>query len=708
MKNKFNICYIIINKNEGESFFLRTSNYLLKLSPLLERINNLPISIPELLCEKEEKIKIRISGIYPGRVIYFVEDYSEIENLPYVFKVAFVDERFANPVKKRDNILYISINQDIIMDNTLSFENINIDALRNFFFSKIKEQDSVYTDLPDTYKREHIETDISIDENISTFCNIKTLESINLFFNPKAIYYKDKNENIETSINIINHIKSEITKNMHIELSIPSADYLITDFTIDLEYSINAKKYSKHALMKNKTIDYELISESISYAKTTTNIDSSHYNNYITEYRNELYFNSLISSIYASSTLTPEIKLRICNNDLFSLVSDIGKNIRTDNISKTQKMMKTFSSKVIDKSDTMFDYFSKTSNKQIKIISNFPLEWTNVNGLPLMIRHNTSRIFNTPGFIKQNILLHNNDVSISLDSFKKILVISSFKAGERISNDIKNELHRVIKECNDPSISSAVNEKLSKNGSYIPNFEMEVIFKDVTNKNELVDSLNSFKFALVIFDMHGGHDYDGHGFLELSGEVLYPYELMGLANIPPIVVLSACDTSPADRNHFNAANAFLCAGAKTVLASTYPILSRDAAVYIGRLYKRLRYYLPERILSAKKSLRWSEFITGLNRRVYFDYFLMYIFKKYKINNNSILIELRDCINIALENNPHNFLDGIYYFFENLTNLSEDKIRDELNNHFLFAECLNYVQIGSPEKVLISAEDISRE
>ncbi|MCT2499625.1 CHAT domain-containing protein, partial [Klebsiella pneumoniae] len=626
-----------------------SSNYLLKLSPLLEKINNLPISIPELLCEKEEKIKIRISGIYPGRIIHFIEDYNEIENLPYVFKVVFIDERFTKAVKKCGTILYISINKDIAIENTLSHEEINIDVLRNFFFSKIKEQDSVYTDLPDTYKREHIETDIKIDENISTFCNIKTLESINLFFNPKAICNKDKNENIETSINLINKIKNKITSNMHIELSIPSVDYLITDFTIDLEYSINAKKYSKHALMRNQTIDYELISDSISYAKTSTDIDSSHYNNQIAEYQNELYFNSLISSIYASSTLTPEIKIRICNNDLFSLVSDIGKNIRNSNISKIQKMMKTFSSKVIDKSDTMFDYFSKTSNKQIKIISNFPLEWTNVNGLPLMIRHNTSRIFNTPGFIKQNILLNNNEVSISLDSFKKILVISSFKAGERISNDIKNELHRVIKECNDPSINSVVNEKVSKKGSYIPNFEMEVIFKDVTNKNELVDSLNSFKFALVIFDMHGGHDYDGHGFLELSGEILYPYELMGLANIPPIVVLSACDTSPADRNHFNAANAFLCAGAKTVLASTYPILSRDAAIYIGRLYKRLRYYLPERILFTKTSLRWSEFITGLNRRVYFDYFLMYIFRKYKINDKSILIELRNYINIALEN-----------------------------------------------------------
>ncbi len=85
-------------------------------------------------------------------------------------------------MKKCGTILYISINKDIAIENTLSHEEINIDVLRNFFFSKIKEQDSVYTDLPDTYKREHIETDIKIDENISTFCNIKTLESINLFF----------------------------------------------------------------------------------------------------------------------------------------------------------------------------------------------------------------------------------------------------------------------------------------------------------------------------------------------------------------------------------------------------------------------------------------------------------------------------------------------------------------------------------------------
>ncbi|KHS67097.1 hypothetical protein QT13_15000 [Pectobacterium brasiliense] len=283
MKNKFNICYIIIDKNEEESFFLRSSKHLIKLSPVLERINNLPISIPELLCEKEEKIKIRVSSIYPGRVIHFIEDYNEIESLPYIFKVVFIDKKFTSTAKERDDILYISINQDITIENILFHEELTIDVLRDFFFSRIKEQDPVYADLPDTYKNEQIETDINIDENIFTICNIKTLESINLFSNPKFIYDRDRNKNIETSIDLINTIKDKITKNMHIELSIPSADYLITDFTIDLEYSINVKKYSKHTLMRKKTIDYELIYGSISYAKTTTDIDRQHNNNYISK-----------------------------------------------------------------------------------------------------------------------------------------------------------------------------------------------------------------------------------------------------------------------------------------------------------------------------------------------------------------------------------------------------------------------------------------
>jgi len=707
VENKFNICYIIMCKNEGNSPFLSTSKYLLRKTSVLDKINNLPISIPELLCGKEEKLRIRLTNIYPGRIIHFIDDYNSIENLPYTFKVVFIDEEFANLNNKQDDILYVSISENMSNENVIFFEELAIDELRNFFFSKIFKLHSIYADISDEYLYGKIGTDINVDESIFTFCNIKTLESMNVDLKNRSTNNKEENrKNIEKSINIINYIKSKIRKNMKMGILIPRADYLISDFTIDVEYSINTRKYSKHNLRKSETKDCDLVHNSIIFAKNNTEIDGLHDNIYIDEYKSELYFNSLILSMYASSTLTPEIKIKICNNDLFTLVSDIGVKIRKQDIQKIQKMIKKFSNIVIEKSETMFDYFSDKLNNQIKIVSNFPLEWTNVNGLPLMIRHNVSRVFNSPGFIKQNILLNDEQFSISLDSFKKILVISSFKSGDYISNDIKRELNRVMGELRGANIKSLINEKELNENIYCPDFEIEIIFKDVTNKNELIDSLNSFNFPLVIFDMHGGHDSDGYGFLELAGEKLDPYELIGVANIPPIVVLSACDTSPADRNHFNVANAFLCAGAKTVLASTYPILSKDAAVYVGRLYKRLRLYLPERILSVERSLRWSEFITGLNRRVYFEYFLKYIFKKYKITDVNKLRKLSSLINEALENEPEHFLDGIFYYFEELTDLSRKQINDELSEYFLFAECMNYVQIGSPEKILIHAADMS--
>ncbi|MBW3730720.1 CHAT domain-containing protein [Aeromonas dhakensis] len=703
MKNKFNICYMIINQNEGEKPFLTSSNYLHKISPLLELINNLPISIPELLCQKEERIRIRLSNIYPGRVIHLINSQDDISKYSYLYKVVFVD-KLVKIEGKDENILYVTISEGIT-DNSLFFGSLTVNDLRSFYFSKIKKLDDVYTDLPDTYKHEQINTDITIADSIYTSCNIRTLKSIGVNLNNKASD-NEKNNSIVTSINLINKIKNEIATHMNIGPSIPSADYLISDFSIDMKYSIASKEYSKHNLMKSEIPDYELISEAITYAKTKTDIDNHEHNNkYINEYKKEIYLNSLITSIYTSSTLTPEIKIDICNNDLFTLVSDMGKNIRSNKMQNIQKMMKKFSLKVNEKSNTMLDYISTKSNKQIKIISNLPLEWTNIDGLPLMIRHNTSRIFNTPGFIKENLLLNNNEVSIEIKNFKKILVISSFRSGERISNDIKNALNDAVRECSSPEINAYVTELVSQKGAYASDFEPEIIFKSVTNKNELINAMNLFPFALVIFDMHGGHDYDGNGFLVLSEEILNPYELIGIVNIPPIIVLSACDTSPADRNHLNVANAFLCAGAKTVLASTYPILSKDAAIYIKRLYKRLRYYLPERINSLKKSLRWSEFMTGLNRRVYFEYFLQYLIKKYNYSDKTNIIRLNFTINSILESEPSNFLYHITLAIEKTMKLSTGVILDELRNYFVFAECLNYVQIGFPEKILICAEDI---
>jgi len=706
MNNAFNICYVIIDEPSRESHFLKGSIFERSTIDALKLINRLPISVPELFCSMEERASIRLSSIYPGRIIHFQENLEKAASLFYNFKIIFTNTPESDK-KTHDDIFFISLRDIENNPDLLTLSDSILTRLRIFFLEKIKNKHPVYNDLPGNLsKQEIIAPRTKIKSHISTLCNIEILRSIGIepeLSEPNEI--APDRSNTEHSVNLINFIKNEISTSSPTELRIPSADYLVTDFSIDFEYSINTKDYSKHNLMKQNTPNHALVADSITHAKSTPTIVNNHDNHFIDKYHSELYFGSLINAIYASSTLTPELRLGVCNNDLFPITSSMGNNIRANNTTKLHRLMAKFTAKVIEGSDTLLDYLSNSTNKQIKIVSNFPIEWTNLNGLPLMIRHNVSRVFSTPGFLRETTLLQNNELHLNIDSFRKILIVSSFPPGDRISQDLKQAITKIISAKLTPEAEKRLQEA-QKNGAFVSDFNPEIVFKTVRKKEELINTLNEFPYALVVFDMHGGHHSDSQGHLLLSDGPLYPQELSGVAAIPPIVILSACDTSPADRNHYNVANAFLCAGAKTVLASTYPILSKDAAQYIARLYLRIKLYLPERILSVKRSIRWSEFITGLNRRVYIGSFVNHIIKKYKISGASAITELMHSVHHTLEVAPASFLDQVLFDISRITGLSIEALKLELSTHFTYSECMNYVQIGFPEKILIQASDIS--
>lgn len=709
MINNFSICYVIRESANTPSHFLRGSIFSNETIEAFKLISRLPINIPELLCTREETIRTRLDSIYHGRVIELISNHDQIPSLPYIFKVVFLDTAPPENHYMSNDILYISLNKDLANQAAPHIETLTTEVLRDFFFSKIQNKDPILRKLPDTYQiRKPIKVDFKITNNIYTYANIQTLNSVGIITEDTGkvtLAENDKTQNTENLIDIINHYRRAINSNLPSCAHFPSMDYLITDFSIDFEYSINSNKYSKHTLLRSGVPDHALIAESVTHARATTEIDTIPENKLILDYQSEQYFSSLINSLYAASTLTPEIKIDICNNDLMKIISSMRDHVGNKSSAKIHKLASDFSETVLSKSNALLDYISYSLNKQIKIISNFPLEWTNLNGLPLMIRHNTSRVFTSPGIIREKLTLNNHECKLTIEDFNKILVISSFPADDDISADMSQELEKTVNLFNDPRYK-ALTEHLAKNEIYTTNFESEIIFEVVKNKNELIQSLNKHRYAIVVFDMHGGHGKDGHGFLQLSEGIIYPQDLINNAQIPPIVILSSCDTSPADRNHFNVANAFLCAGAKTVLASTYTILSSEAANYIAKLYKRIKLYLPERILSEKRSLRWSDFMTGLNRRVYFESFLIHISKKYKVVSKKQINEIGSHISSVLEAHPDNFYEGVLFFFNEIAGLSNELILDELTNHFTFTECMNYVQIGFPEKILIHAEDMS--
>jgi CHAT domain-containing protein len=111
--------------------------------------------------------------------------------------------------------------------------------------------------------------------------------------------------------------------------------------------------------------------------------------------------------------------------------------------------------------------------------------------------------------------------------------------------------------------------------------DLNVKFSEVSNEEELVQAFNSFSGNIVIFDGHGGHEIGQVARLYLKDTPIDIWNLRGkLRRVPPIVILSACDTHAADRNHATTANGFLALGVVTVLASVFPLDALDAATFI--------------------------------------------------------------------------------------------------------------------------------
>jgi len=90
--------------------------------------------------------------------------------------------------------------------------------------------------------------------------------------------------------------------------------------------------------------------------------------------------------------------------------------------------------------------------------------------------------------------------------------------------------------------------------------------------------------------------------------------LRGQVRVPPIVILSACDTHGLDNpSHATVGNAFLFLGAATVVASLLPLGGFSSADFIARLVSRLADFIPAALSVQKRVLNWAELVSGMQR-----------------------------------------------------------------------------------------------
>ena len=725
-KFKSHIAYIIFSENNRFTFFNHyNNNKHMHHKNTISQILHLPKDIAEVYSSKENLINMRMTGIVDGYHIEFIHDVNDINEI--LIKTKFIIVSNIKEIKaifqNITDVPFILLSNILKTDeqiNLYNFCDLSIEKFQFLFEKMLKKQDynmQIYcNELKEyTFNRNNseltINTDISIEKNLYTLSNLNTINSIRAKVKT-TIKQPFSDKNIESPINLINKIKSEIFVNLktnEIQEANYFYDYIISDLSNNLDFQMDTKNYTKHTLKNNNFKDFELIFDALKFIKIFDFKDNKYNlaNEYISQYLSEKEYIEQLISVISSSYLSPNIKLSIKENKYISILKEIGTIDRSENNYKIHKAFLKLENQFNTDLTDWFDYMDCEASKRLKLVSNLPLEWINHCELPLMIKNDVSRIPISPGYLTEKLLLDTEQIHLSYKAFEEILFISSFEDNDPIKYHMAEKIRTMqeilSKPINQELSSSLLNSFKHTKNTQINNtndkINIKIEWKNIENKDELIKTLNNNKSALVIFDLHGGHSKDGEGFLSLKDENIIISSLIGKIKIPPIVILSACDTSPIDKNHNNVSNMFLMAGAKTVLASALPILSDEASTYIARLLVRFSVFLHQHVIEYNRSIRWSTFISGMTRQAYYTELLSKL-EEFNIITKEQKYELNFAVNMFLNPLKLDFNNKILNEISIKSNKSIEEIKTFIEANHKFAECLKYIQIGNPENIII--------
>jgi hypothetical protein len=175
-----------------------------------------------------------------------------------------------------------------------------------------------------------------------------------------------------------------------------------------------------------------------------------------------------------------------------------------------------------------------------------------------------------------------------------------------------------------------------------------------------------------------------------------------LYRVPPIVFLSACDTHAADRNHATTANGFLSLGARTVLASVFPLDARLAAIFAARLLYRISEFVPLAIDLFNQALTWSEVVTGMLRMQLLTDYLRQVEARGHIDIEAYK-EIHYRGNAAINGadfKPFEVVDTLLLE----RGLERKTLRSIREMTVANSAVISYLQLGRPETILIDNPD----
>ncbi|RWO41382.1 CHAT domain-containing protein [Mesorhizobium sp.] len=397
----------------------------------------------------------------------------------------------------------------------------------------------------------------------------------------------------------------------------------------------------------------------------------------------------IAAGLTAASTLSATVRVPPAVNRAQGTIRQFASHARSEKSKPAAKLMKTFAEvqkrlgeavgpelcAVIERSET-----------GVKLVTDVPLEWLPLGNLPLMLRKDVSRITATPGNLLIGLLSRTELLHLSADAFRKVLIVSAFDPSDPIANILLDTIEHWR-----PTYGAKISVSVVK----------------VETRDEFVAALNAFTGAVMIFDGHGAHDSSkGYGTLKIGREDVSIWDMRSEIRVPPVVILSACDTQAADRSHATTANAFLNAGATTVVASLLPLKADSAAMLIGRLIWRLAEFLPAVTGPEGRAVLWSEVMAGMLRlQVVYD-LLMPLLVERRLSKQQYADINTQAIHATTNQEP-DWWDDALKRVGSILNLDADGISALGRKVVATSDAIRYTQVGNPERIVIKSAELLR-
>ena len=222
---------------------------------------------------------------------------------------------------------------------------------------------------------------------------------------------------------------------------------------------------------------------------------------------------------------------------------------------------------------------------QIVAITDLPIEWMKVNGVPLAFTHDVCRIPETPA---SGILTHYG--------------ISKFASMYKIPKNIMSKT-LVVYGCREEAFvkwQDSADAAVQRVGAH------SVICSCM---DDFEKAVKKYKPELLIIDTHGGTDLNNHqSYLMMGDEKVYPSDIAQRGIYARMVFLSACNTAPCYNAVNTVANAFMEVGASVVTSSYLPLDVAESSILYIRILNQL-------CVAAKNNIHrnWLSFISHILR-----------------------------------------------------------------------------------------------